>query len=123
MLSKDGRVVWEKSINSSVTEVAYSVAPTQDGGCILAGESNRKTLAIRLSAKGEVVWDKLYGENGYQHFVRNIVALPKDKFLISGYEAKTGFKKREDAWLLKIDGSGKKIWSKNIGKELSLIHI
>ncbi|MGB1207289.1 MAG: caspase family protein [Chitinophagales bacterium] len=117
MLSKDGRVVWEKSINSSVTEVAYSIAPTKDGGCVLAGESNRQVLAIRLSAKGEVVWDKLYGENGYQHFAKHISVLPNDNFLISGYESKTGFKKREDCWLMKIDSRGKEVWKKNLGKE------
>ena len=116
-LSKDGRIIWEKSLNNSVSEVAYCVAPTADGGCILVGESNRQVLATRLNEHGEVVWDKLFGESGYQHFAKHIAILPNDNFLISGYEAKTGFKRKEDCWLLKIDGNGTEIWIKTLGKE------
>lgn len=137
-LDSEGKVEWQKAFGGQYADQLRSAVQTRDGGYLLGGSSNspesgNKTekcygmsdyWVIKLDAKGELEWQKVYGGEGDDQ-LQAVLQAKDGNFLLAGSSASatTGNKnasngKGSDFWLLKVDPSGEILWQKtyDIGK-------
>jgi uncharacterized delta-60 repeat protein len=91
-------------------DYGHSIAPSFDGGYIIAGESNSFSstddiLAVKLDSGGNLVWDKVYTSLGYNDYAKAVLPLPDGGYLIAGVAYFYGVG-GADFWVIKTDSSG-----------------
>jgi hypothetical protein len=113
---------WEKKITSSNDAQPFSVTTTSDGNFIVAGFANngtRQGWVTKIDAAGATIWEKFYG--GTAEDIFNSVSKTNDGgYIVAGYSKSSGSdvesnKGGYDGWLMKLDASGNKVWSKSYG--------
>lgn len=116
-------------------DVPRAVAPTSDGGFVVAGYSNSNQSGeksanskggfdfwiVRINANGVKVWDKTYGGSG-DDLAQGIAAASDGGFVVAGpsNSNKSGDKSdnskgENDYWVIKIDANGNLQWDKTYG--------
>ena len=100
-------------------DVAFSAAPTFEGGYILSGLSKSGTdttgdiIVIKLSPHGDIQWSNTYGgpklEGG-----NSVIQTADSCYMVSGHTEDYGARDC-DAFLMKLDKNGKKLWLKVYG--------
>lgn len=136
LLNKDGGIIWDKTIgcNADAYPTCATITPQQD--FVIAGytygEGGDKSepargihedyWVIRLSATGQLLWNKTYG-GGQVDQPSGIVLLDDNTVIVAGHSLSNfSFDKTQnnvgwnDYWLLKLDlQTGQKIWDKAFG--------
>lgn len=140
MLDGNGEKVWDKSFGGNYFDFLNSIQQTSDGGYILAGQSasppsGNKTSPyftinggdydawiVKINANGNVVWDKSFGGTSNDGLVAQQTS---GGYLLYGWSSsdisgnRTAPKLSDfgygDAWLLKLDLNGDKIWEAAYG--------
>lgn len=134
-LNGTGGIVWNKIIGGDAEEFSYGVQQTADGGFIVAGNSSSGAsgnisvsthgdfdyLIIKLDASGNITWNKMLGGTNTET-VSSIEQTVDGGYIVagttnssaSGNVTQTGYG-LEDAWVLKLDGSGNLVWNKTFG--------
>ncbi len=96
---------------AGVTDRLYGVVAQPDGGVIVGGYSGRDMLLARLSASGELLWQKTFGDPAQADRIYGLGAVPGgDGVYVTGY---TGSEKQ--AVLARIDGAGGIVWQRAFG--------
>ncbi|QHV97801.1 PKD domain-containing protein [Spirosoma endbachense] len=134
-IDRNGTKVWDKTFGGSNTDYLYSMVATSDGGFLLGGASgsdqggnksdpnrgNFDSWVVKVDGNGTKVWDKTFGGSG-SDYLRSMVATSDGGFLLGGYSGsgQTGNKSDPnrggyDYWVVKINGSGGKVWDKTFG--------
>lgn len=96
-----------------------SAQPTNDGGYILAGNSNpigasvMNFLLVKTDSAGDTLWTHAYGALGYD-FVYSVQQTADDGFIVAGYTDPPGAPV-EDAVVLKTDSNGDSLWMRTYG--------
>ena len=120
-LSASADVAWQKkyvSTSEGEDDAITAARPTSDGGYILAGgttsfgEGNGDAWLMRLSASGEVIWQKTYGGRFGDSFVWMQSTLDSG-YIVAG--STTALGPRKKAWVLRLDADGNVIWQKAYG--------
>ncbi|QMU29533.1 FlgD immunoglobulin-like domain containing protein [Adhaeribacter radiodurans] len=135
-----GNKLWDKTFGGIYTDKLSAMVLTLDGGYLLGGSSNSRTSedpngvvkgysdywVIKIDATGNKIWDKTYGGD-YIDDINSLLPTPDGGYLLGGSsgsnksgdksEANKGFFYTPDYWLVKIDGTGKKLWDKTYGGE------
>ena len=112
-------VVWEKTFGGAKADVAYSIVALPDGGFAVAGVTkskgagNKDAWVLRLDGKGRILWEKAFG-GAKADLAYSIIALPDGGFAVAG-ETKSKGADKWDAWVLRLDGTGRMLWEKNFG--------
>ncbi|MFC5271775.1 T9SS type A sorting domain-containing protein [Adhaeribacter terreus] len=130
----NGSKVWDKSFGDSGWDQLAALAPTSDGGYLLAGESDspmsaNKTQAskgsadywlVKIDANGNKSWDKTIGGSSGD-YLTTLKAAPGG-FILGGYSGSNvsgdktqGSQGSYDFWLVKINTAGSKVWDKTYG--------
>ncbi len=128
----NGEIDWIKTFGGSGEEEAISIVQSNDGGYLVLGftrsmdgDITGKTTTdqdywlLKLTEKGEKIWDKTYG--GSQDDKATSIANTSDGgFIISGYTASNDGDVSENAgfhdyWIVKITGVGDIQWEKSFG--------
>jgi len=126
-----GEKVWSKCFGGSSTDYLNSIATTSDGGFIAVGEteSNDGDLSgnhgqwdgwiIKINSTGQKVWAETYGESG-KDYLTDVIQTSDGGYMASGYTLSTDgiFSDNhggQDAWIVKINSTGNKTWSKCFG--------
>src|SRR5690606_9304903 len=113
----------------------HITAPTPDGGYLLGGYSYSSASGdksenskggsdywvVKIDGSGNKVWDKTFGGSG-EDILYSTTPTPDGGYLLGGYSASpaSGNKSENskgsyDYWIVKIDGSGNKVWDKTFG--------
>ncbi len=126
-----GDIEWKKSYGGSNWDESYAIQQATDGGYIIAGLtysvdgdiSNNRGGAdywiLKLDAKGEIEWQKLYG--GSENDIANAI-LPASGggYIVSGYSESTdgnvtGNHNGYDYWVVKLREDGEIEWENSYG--------
>ncbi|MCW3465010.1 Ig-like domain-containing protein [Chitinophaga nivalis] len=124
---------WNKTFGGSGLDDLYHVSLTLDGGYLLCGTSasanmdvtdgnngQQDFLAIKTDSAGTKQWNKTYGGSGNDVLLAAIKA-PGNGYLLTGYTTSAdkditdGNNGGEDAWMVRVDNTGNKLWDKTFG--------
>jgi hypothetical protein len=131
----NGNKIWDKSFGGSADDELWSLQQTSDGGYILGGYSGsgisgNKTSTnygfddcwvVKIDTNGVKVWEKSFGGTGFD-YLSCLQQTSDDGYILGGYSNSgiSGNKSSanrggDDYWVVKIDGSGNKIWDRSFG--------
>jgi gliding motility-associated-like protein len=134
-LNNCGVIQWERSFGGTGYESARDIELTDDGGYIVAGETNstdggviagfggtKDIWILKLNAAGTLQWQKRYGGNGLDianHIHKNddgtfliAASSSSNDGNITGNHGTAGY---TDGVLMKIDANGTLLWSRCYG--------
>ncbi len=102
-----GDTIWTKLIGGyGFGQGAYSGVTTTEGGLIFSGDRDT-ACSIRLSANGDVLWNKTYYVQNYRFaFLSNMIKTSDNGYIMCGYISIFY------ACIFKIDSSGNLQWYK-----------
>ncbi len=106
---------WSKAYGGN--SVARDVVQTSDGGYAFLGRTSdfgagsNDIWLVRLSATGDIVWEKTYGGAG-NDLGYDLLYTPDGGYLVAG--ASNSFSGSYDIWVLKLDSSGTIEWQKTL---------
>jgi hypothetical protein len=112
-----GDTLWTRVYGSPADETFFSVEPTADGGCVVAGSTFRTGQAditlTKLDSRGDSLWTRTYG--GSSDDVADGIAPAGDSgFIIAGTTYSYGAG-RPNAYIIRTDVRGDTIWTRVIG--------
>ncbi len=115
-VNKSGTLQWFNSYGGKELDEGNGLAQTNDGGFVLAGRTstNIDILAIRTDALGNELWNKKFG-TAYEDEAYSVVVNADNTYTFAGNQATDAI--NTDGYLLNLDASGNKIWSRLIGKK------
>ncbi|HEY3296467.1 MAG TPA: T9SS type A sorting domain-containing protein [bacterium] len=121
--------LWSVRLGHSSHDVCNAVAPTTDGGTVLAGWARSTDTfgagwydfwLVKTDAAGQVVWDRRYGgPEGEGCFA--VQPTPDGGFILAGMTGSfgEGHDGPSDAWVIKTNANGDSLWSRKFGGPLS----
>mgnify|MGYP003642822594 CR=1 FL=1 len=130
-LKSDGTTSWRRYFGGSNNDRSYDALETADGGFLMTGTSESEDFdktdfkgsydywAVRVSATGDLLWTKSFGgdeiDNSYASLKTN-----DGNYLMVGDSRSTDQdvtspRGNADAWLVKFDDNGNKIWQRSFG--------
>lgn len=117
-----GEEIWSDTYGGKFSESASDAVETDDGGYLIIGGTssygagNNDAYLAKYDKDGNQVWTKTYGGQ-YDDGASMIIKSSDGNYIIGGTTEITSGGEGKDAWIIKIDGSGNKIWDKNYGGE------
>lgn len=128
-------IVWARNYGGSLPDMNMGLASTPDGGCMVLGETasndgdvsgNHNTgggndaWVLKLDKNGQVQWQKTLGGATNSEDFTSAVATSDGGYMIGGETYSTDgdvtyLHGASDAWLVKLDGTGKLVWQKTFG--------
>jgi len=118
-IDKNGNRIWQKTFGGKSEDIAKAIAKTDDGGFIIAGETNSfgnggdDVYLIKIDKNGNKIWQKTFG--GKREDTPSAIAKTDDGgFIIAGWTNSFG-NGSDDVYLIKIDKDGNIIWQKTYG--------
>ncbi len=118
-LNNKAEILWEKQSGNCYYDSANSIIQTENSNYLVAGYSyNENTVKssgwiLNLDKEGDLIWDKIYGGKNWDTIYK-IIKTYDDNFILIGYTKSQG-KNGKDAWIIKIDNTGKILWEKTYG--------
>jgi len=131
LMDASGNKIWRRYFGGSLNDRAYDALQTNDGGFLLAGQSESFDFDItddkgsydfwlvRLDANGNKLWTKSFGgseiDQGYA-----VTKTPDGNYIMVGDTRSidqdvSSSHGGGDAWAIKFNDSGNKIWEKTYG--------
>lgn len=105
-----GQYYWSKSYGNRSVSSVCNIVPANDGGFVAAGtiyindQEEHYAWVIKLNYKGDIVWQKTYGDNGNRAV--SILAASDSGFFLFGGKTYYGL------WVIKINSDGKVLWGR-----------
>jgi len=115
----NGNLIWANAYGGQSGDGALGIVETGDGAFIAAGittsfgAGNASAYLLRVNGDGNLVWDKTYGGSG-DDVANRIIRSGDGGFIVTGWTDSFGAGD-PDAYVLKIDGDGNRIWEKAYG--------
>lgn len=101
-----GDTIWTRIIDGYGSgQLAYSVASSPNGGCVLTGSADTAFIA-KLNSSGDLVWYRRYGGRYVQLY--NIIQTHDGGYIACGREINATV----DGYVLKIDSAGNLQWQR-----------
>ena len=131
-LDAGGNILWQKALGGTHYDQANSITSTPDGGYIMGGwtTSNDGDISgyhggsndawvVKLDGSGNLVWQKTLGGTDYD-YAASITPTSDGGYIMTGSTMSndgdvSGNHGNYDAWIVKLDGYGNKIWQKALG--------
>ncbi|MEX0724482.1 MAG: hypothetical protein WD053_11415 [Gracilimonas sp.] len=129
-LDGSGSIEWEGNYGGTMYDEAHSVQQTDDGGYIVAGESNSDDgdvsdnkgsnfWIVKLDGSGSIEWEENYGGSSGE-YAHSIQTTDDGGYIVAGWaisddgdvSGQHGF---GDYWVVKLGGSGNIEWEGNYG--------
>jgi hypothetical protein len=114
-----GLRMWDKTFGGTGNESASSVQQTSDGGYVIAGTTytygagGSDAWIIKTDANGTRLLDKTFGETGNES-ASSVQQTSDSGYIVAGTTSSYGAG-GTDAWLIKTDFRGNRLWDKTFG--------
>ncbi|MGB2764754.1 MAG: CFI-box-CTERM domain-containing protein [Candidatus Aminicenantaceae bacterium] len=114
---------WARTYGGSAYDHPYLLQQTNDGGCIIAGNTSsvggkKNLLVLKLDSNGDVEWQKVYESVYYSYLIS--LQLTNDGGYVIGCQARSfdahSHLVQDEFWILKLDQSGDIDWQESIGR-------
>ena len=123
LLSTDaeGELLWERTYGGPNSEYGWAMAKTDDGGYVLAGQTNsfgtgqEDGYLIKVNAQGEEIWSQTFGEEQEDRLF-SIDQTADSGFILTGTTRSYGARER-NLYLVKTDPSGEMDWMQIYGED------
>jgi len=118
-IDEHGEPVWGKTFKAKPISEARAVTIMRNSNIAVAGFSvkdflkQRELWVLKLSKEGELLWDKNFGGDGDESAF-GITETYDGGFAIAGFSSTNG-DRHNDAWILKLDSLGNKVWERFYG--------
>ena len=115
MLDPEGNILWANSYGSENGNI-FSIAPTSDGGFILAGNmtptgsTQDDVLLIRITSGGDTVWSKTV-DLGFIDKAMFVMQTSDNGFLVTGY-SRDSAAPHYKSFAMKLDAAASLSWVK-----------
>jgi hypothetical protein len=113
-----GNPLWTGTYGGEAYDLGRSVQQTQDGGYIVAGETNSfgnsdQVYLVKTNASGDTLWTRTYGGGNWDdgYFVQQT---QDGGYIITGFTNSFGAG-LTDVYLIKTNASGDTLWTKTYG--------
>ena len=130
-LDADGDLVWRRYFGGTNNDRSFGVVEARGGGLVMVGASESDDFdvsdskgsydfwVVKVSAKGEMVWEKSFGGTGIDKAYA-VVRTPDNAYAIAGntFSVDTDISKNNgesDVWLIKVSDTGELLWEKTYG--------
>ncbi len=132
-ISENGNLIWEKQYGGSLGEGVVKISKTDDNNFIIMGATasldgdvtfnpypgSYSHWLIKIDSSGNIFWDKVIG-NSSRNTMEDGIITDNGIFLFGwiagGGGDVTNYYGGYDAWLIKTDLEGNKLWDYTIGK-------
>lgn len=130
-LDASGTKQWRRYFGGTNNDRSYDALETDDGGFLMTGTSESEDFdktdpkgsydywAVRLTANGDMLWAKSFGGDEIDNSYASIKAQDGNYIMVgdsrSSDQDVTSPKGNADAWMVKFDDNGTKIWQKSFG--------
>ncbi len=118
-MDAEGNKLWEKVAGGGAKDEATAVTATKDGGVLVLGttksygKGSYNYYAIKLDAKGALVWEQVAGGKDWD-IPSGVVEADDGSFLLVGKSESFG-ENSYDGYVVKLSSEGKFIWEKTFG--------
>lgn len=133
-LDNEGEIEWQKTLGGQSLDEARSILETNNGDFVIAATSRSDDgnltnnsgyedfWVIRLSASGDIVWNKVYGGSNSER-AYTIEERINGGFIVGGLSSSVdgdisahhGDENEPDGWIISIDENGVLEWEKSFG--------
>jgi len=116
----NGTLSWGKSVNGAVSDVAYGIQLTPDGGSIITGWTDSfaagpaDLLLAKFTANGTLSWFKTLGGAGVDE-ARGIQITLEGGYIVTGKTNSFNASSNHDLLLAKFTANGTLSWAKTLG--------
>jgi len=115
-----GDTVWTGTFGGAGFDKAYSVQQTEDGGYIVAGETDsygageRDVWLIRTNGHGDTLWTRMFGTENYERGYC-VQQTTDGGFAVVGFTCPPGSTSRADICAVRTDAVGRLMWARTYG--------
>ncbi len=130
-LNASGTIQWQKTFGGSSNDIARSIRQTNDGGYIVAGETQSTNgdvtgnhgsydyWIIKLTSTGDLQWQKTFGGTSDDK-AQDVEQTTDNGYIIAGSATSndgniTGNHGGNDYWIIKLTSTGDLQWQKSYG--------
>ncbi len=130
-INSSGDVLWQKTIPGQFNDLLSAITATPDGLIVTVNSRSQfsglartddipffRPWAIRLDAKGDVLWSKTYNFSGSDAWA-DIARVKEGGFIATGELIANGFF-RGDLWLVRLDEDGNVLWNRTLGNNFGV---
>ena len=116
-----GNLLWERTFGGPRSEYGWAMAPTSDGGFVLAGQSTsygegaEDGYLVKVNAQGEEIWSQTFG-GPFEDRLFSVDQSADSGFVLTGTTTSFGSGNRE-AYLVKASETGDLVWTQVFGEE------
>jgi len=117
-VDEDGDALWERRYEGNTSYWAGCIVESGDGGFMVGGYTGppggSDVYLLKIDGNGNKVWEKTYGGAG-DDTAHCIIQSGDGGFVVGGISTSFGRDGSKDAYLLRIDSEGNKLWEKAYG--------
>jgi hypothetical protein len=131
-LNKDGQLIWNKAYGGSRNETFNSIIESKNNSYIIAGNTkssgdgdvgvnhgDNDAWILNIDRDGKIIWQKTVGgSNG--DYADYITSTSDGGYMLAGHTSSndgdvSGNHGGVDAWVVKLDQGGNKVWQRTLG--------
>ncbi len=130
-LDRNGNMQWQIALGGSELDRAHAITATQDG-YVMAGYTESRdgdvsgfhgyddVWVVKLDKQGNKLWQQALGGSNFE-YATSVRTTLDGGYILAGYTASNDGDVSgnhggiADAWVVKLDGNGHKIWQKALG--------
>ncbi len=117
-IATNGSEIWTKTFGWDKTDEFWACTQRQNGNLLLAGYTDSKgaglkdMLLLEIDTEGAVSWLRVYGKANSHEEAMAVAEMPDKQILLAGKTNERNVPKTEtDGRILRLDETGKMIWS------------